>query len=422
MAKRGKKPITNSKRSSEEDEKALLRDILEEEELLLDGSDEFNDDNFTNDYITNEKSKELIDDNISKKSVIKKKKVIKNTKEINNTQQKKIQKKTIKTPILNNKLKKSQTIKKELVKKKEFKKPTINKKVKKKIDEKENKESFSEDAITGLLNEQNQVFTQKKEKLQRQLIKEPKFKKNKSNDEDIIHQLFNDEDNIPLPRPKENSKPDSPVDKDFLRLGRSSDILHKKELQNAFERYPKIHRNKIIKSIIYTILLAVCFVLIITNTELFDLKKVYEPTEKLIPMIINETEIYEVSVNKTINQNITFDNFSTMDYDKEISILGYLKYELVEVKDLNIYKHEYYIVDDVGKEIELLKIIDQYKQNFIQDNITRGVYLVTGKIESGFQNPELKVQSIKPAQKPTIQIEETIVKERIVQKEILVSI
>jgi len=425
MAKRGKKPIKNIDKSNLEDEKALLRDILEEEELLLDDPQDFNVEEELNDNISNinneqDEVKSQDSKEIEKSKKINKKKVTKDTKN-NNIQKENIQKDINEKSTVIDKSKTTIVPKKETIKKNIVKKPLPKKRVKKVIKNKQKKdETFSEDAITGLLNEQNKKFTKKRENLQRQLIKEPKLKKVKTNDEDLIHKLFNDEDNIPLPRPKTDSRPDSPVEKDFLRLGRSSDAVHKKELQNAFDRYPKIHRHKIIKSLIYTIILAICFVLIITNTELFDLEKMYNPEPILIPMIINETEIYEVVTNKTVFQNISFDEINTLNFNEEHSILGYLKYELVEVRDLNIYKHEYYIVDDLGNEIKLLKITDQFKQIFIQGNITDNVYLVTGNLENGFNNIELKVNIINLASRPSIQVEKIVIKERIIQKEILV--
>jgi hypothetical protein len=173
------------------------------------------------------------------------------------------------------------------------------------------------------------------------------------------------------------------------RTLRESDILpyrskdndsHIEDLQNVFDNYPRVHRNRLIKISV----LVVCVIAI----TLFVASQIdFEQVEN-----IEKANVIVVPVREDVSYR------SIHNMSGTTRILGFLKYSTVRMGSSTL--HVFSAVDDFGSEITLTGIDNRDAMKFIPGNTTQQLYEIEGTMSVGRRGPELKVSSIKPGTRP----------------------
>jgi len=268
---------------------------------------------------------------------------------------------------------------------------------KKTVQKKKRKKKKEEELITGLLGEAKKDYTEKDQKVVEALLTR-------------------------MPVKSQNKRESSQQDEDLLRIGRGGDNKHKEALQHALDRYPTVHRMRIIRFLVLLILALLVFLFFAMRTGFLDIDEV----PKMKNTAVGDG-VRTIFINKTIYENrthIIIENISLQPFiddinnydDIETSMVGYLVHRTERKKDLVF--HKYYIVDDYGEGLLLTRVDDRYLQLFGDGRSTDKVYNVTGTLRYITGRLEFKVTTITTAEKPatikreiierTITVEETV--------------
>lgn len=221
-------------------------------------------------------------------------------------------------------------------------------------------------------------------------------------DDDINENLSDElnsktkEDNIidieEVPIPKSDKK----INENIFGL-QERNVIHKRQLESAFYNYRKVHRHRVIKLSIMTILFAAIFVFIILESGFFETPELVIANESIvvdIPEPIEEVRTVEIS------QNISFD-LAAIRKDQFANVTGFLKHELVQIQE-GISKFSFSVQDDYANQIHLIKISDSQADYFIKEGITTDLFNVLGQYSRGGDTSEIKVESIIPTKRPVI--------------------
>ncbi len=264
-----------------------------------------------------------------------------------------------------------------------------------------------EDVLKGLLREQNRNFDPDDGYIRIAPWKKPD---KKSDDEGMISRLLSGRNDDGLPIPRKQRKPKKHLDRDIMRAGGGPDSNHKSELDSVFIKYPSVHRRRVIKLVILTILLVLVVILVFDKYSLLD---VSSGKDSIISPVgdraLSGNSNHDESVSRTIPQNISFKGFGMDNDSSVVSVIGFLKFELVKMGDNSLYNNVYSIVDDYGDEIILRNLDSSQKMLFHKGTITRSLFKVTGIFIYSEHGSEMKVEDISETKRPTRVVNKTVV-------------
>jgi hypothetical protein len=124
-----------------------------------------------------------------------------------------------------------------------------------------------------------------------------------------------------------------------------------------------------------------------------------------------EGPVYQ-TVTTDVPQVMSFDEY-LVNYegyaDQGVSINGFLLNRLEQGGGTGaIGVYAYYLVDDYGNEIHLTGLTTSEKAVFVRNNVTEGLYEVTGTIKTKYGGFDLEVTSITATERPTVQVTERV--------------
>lgn len=257
-------------------------------------------------------------------------------------------------------------------------------------------------------------------------IVKPKKQKKKKKDEELIKGLigeakkdYSDEDQKfvegllgKLPEKRPEKKVQKPIRTDFMKIEHQSDKRHKQDLQKAFDNYPRIHRKRVIKVTLITLLLAIAATIYIIDSGFFHLERVAGPRT----VMVNKTVEYQEVVTEEVEQDISNSEYLSRKYNnKYIEVWGFLKHDTIDLNGADL--HVYSVVDDEGEEIVLTQLDKLHKTFFNDYDTSPEIYEVGGIMSYIGTHGQLKVETIKKSERPTVSVEKTVTKTRVEQVE-----
>ncbi len=236
-----------------------------------------------------------------------------------------------------------------------------------------------------------------------------------------IKELFQEKTKEPVPELyKEKSMAElAPAQKKLhpepFRFFEQDDVSHKWELEKAMYNYPKVHKRRVLKLTLITLLLAVLFAFILLKSGFFEPDAMHN-----IPQTSNEpTLLYKtILINRTINEskpiNISFDrDLERRGYmEGDISLIGFLRYDLQRIPGAGISRHVYSIVDDYNMSIVLSDLNDQQEQLFTREETTTALFNVSGTMRTVNNQLQLRVESISHAERPAETVSRIVTEEK----------
>jgi len=149
------------------------------------------------------------------------------------------------------------------------------------------------------------------------------------------------------------------------------------------------------KRINTTLLIIIAFVVVFVISLIFMQVK----SQKVTPTSVNITNTTILS-NENILEGISIKQFvDTIDstYDKNVSLKGYLRKELIPVtskrNETTAYYNKYYVVDDFGNRLSLTFTSKlNYEQYFITNETSTEVYLLSGELKWTYDGMVLNVE------------------------------
>ncbi len=268
---------------------------------------------------------------------------------------------------------------------------------KKKVRSKRRKKS-REDVLKSLLREQNKNTDPE----DGYIIKAPwKKTETRIDEERKISRLLtgSPEDDHPVQNKKRSRKPAHVEDP--LRSAGGPDSSHKTELEKAFIDYPAVHRRRVFKMLMLAVVLLVIIILVADKYSILGIRNGMEsitsPVSDKAARHVQDTRY----VNRTTAQNISYENLGRSNDSKVVSITGFLRFDLVRVNDNGLYNNVYTIVDDFGDQIRLTGLSSSQKLLFHKGVMSRSLFRVTGVYSYSGRNGEIKVQDVSEAERPT---------------------
>lgn len=251
--------------------------------------------------------------------------------------------------------------------------------VRKSKKKKRKKSKKKENILQGLLGEASKEFS--------------------TEDEEAVKKLLT---RMPIVKKKEREIQE--MDEDFLRIGRSGDASHKRDLESAFNRYHKVHFMRMLKvAIVLLIIFAVIFFLA-KQDEWISIEK--EKPERF------KIERYNETVINTNNHDIDYSSYYSGAVEDELTtILGFLTYTLTS-EPSGVTRHTYYAEDDHGNLIQLAEITGAQKRLFVKNGTTEKIYNITGSFGWSLHRMEFRVRSMREIERPASKTKRVIERER----------
>jgi len=118
------------------------------------------------------------------------------------------------------------------------------------------------------------------------------------------------------------------------------------------------------------------------------------------------------TVQVTVPANISLTDFiaNYLAYaDRETTLTGHLLLRVEQASPTGTMTvHVYYIVDDFGNQIHLTAILEGQKAYFIREQVTEGVYNVTGKVRAKYGGFDFEIKDIVPVPTPMTVVERQV--------------
>jgi hypothetical protein len=171
------------------------------------------------------------------------------------------------------------------------------------------------------------------------------------------------------------------------------DPSHAEALQEALDNYPRVHRRRLIRFSVILLIVGLVLIFTVFKTDLIETGYNMTLNRDHAPPIVQNVST------KVVEEKISFSVLSGTT--GPVTVTGFLKYSVVQVPNVKVSMHIFSIVDDYGNEIRLYKLTTQQQRLFSLGNTTTSLYEVSGTLGRSNGVLELKVDSIKLGHRST---------------------